>query len=337
MLLNTIWFALVTVLFMGFFFLEGFDYGVGMLLPFIAKNDDQRRAVINAIGPVWDGNEVWMITAGGAIFAAFPQWYATLFSGFYLALFLMLVALILRGVGFEFRSKEENPGWRNFWDWMIFLGSFLPALLWGVAVANLVRGVPIGPDMNYRGNFLTLLNPFGLLGGAAAVAVFVFHGANYLSLKLEEPLLARARATARLWAPAAVGLTVAFVLASAAYGLFSREARALAVLFTLLAAIGLLGGWYGRTRNADALAFWATGLGVLFAVASVFAGLYPNVMPSSLDPRYSLTVVNAAASPYTLRVMTWVAAIFTPLVLLYQGWTYWVFRGRVRIGSGEGY
>ncbi len=337
MLLNTVWFALVAVLFVGFFFLEGFDYGVGMLLPFLAKEDDQRRAVINAIGPVWDGNEVWMITAGGAIFAAFPQWYATLFSGFYLALFLMLVALILRGVGFEFRSKVESPGWRSFWDWMIFLGSFLPALLWGVAVANLVRGVPIGPDMNYRGSFLTLLNPFGLLGGLAAVTVFLFHGANFLGLKLEEPLADRARAAARLWAPIAGILAILFVLGAAGYGLFGRQGGVAARFFALLAALGLLGGWYARVRGRDGAAFWATGLGVVFAVAMVFSGLYPNVMPSSLDPTYSLTVVNAAASPYTLRVMTWVAAIFTPLVLLYQGWTYWVFRDRVRVGSGGGY
>ena len=335
--LNTLWFLLIAVLFMGFFFLEGFDYGVGILHPFLAKTDAERKAVIQTIGPVWDGNEVWMITAGGAIFAAFPQWYATLFSGFYLALFLMLVALILRGVGFEFRSKVENPAWRNFWDWMIFLGSLIPALLWGVAVANLVRGVPIGADMNYQGSFWTLLNPYGLLGGIAAVAVFAFHGANFLSLKLPEEMAPRARTASRALAPLAVILAVLFVLGGHGYGLFSRAGYFLAYLFALLAALGLLLGAFYRHQGKDFLAFWSTGLGVLFAAAMVFAGLYPYVMPSSLNPEWGLTVYNASASPYTLRVMTYVAFIFTPLVLLYQGWTYWVFRGRVRLGEKGGY
>ncbi len=335
--LNTLWFLLIAVLFMGFFFLEGFDYGVGILHPFLAKTDAERKAVIQTIGPVWDGNEVWMITAGGAIFAAFPQWYATLFSGFYLALFLMLVALILRGVGFEFRSKVENPAWRNFWDRMIFLGSLIPALLWGVAVANLVRGVPIGADMNYQGSFWTLLNPYGLLGGIAAVAVFAFHGANFLSLKLPEEMAPRARTASRALAPLAVILAVLFVLGGHGYGLFSRAGYFLAYLFALLAALGLLLGAFYRYQGKDSLAFWSTGLGVLFAAAMVFAGLYPYVMPSSLNPEWGLTVYNASASPYTLRVMTYVAFIFTPLVLLYQGWTYWVFRGRVRLGEKGGY
>ncbi len=335
--LNTVWFALVAVLFMGFFFLEGFDYGVGILHPFVARTDEERRAVIHTIGPVWDGNEVWMITAGGAIFAAFPQWYATLFSGFYLALFLMLVALILRGVGFEFRQKVDQPGWRSFWDGMIFLGSLVPALLWGVAVANLVRGVPIGADMNYQGSFWTLLNPYGLLGGVAAIAVFTFHGANFLSLKLPEAMADRARAAARASAPVAVILAVLFVLGGYAYGLFGREGQLLAYLFAVLAALGLLAGWFFRVQGEDALAFWATGLGVLFATATVFAGLYPYVMPSTLNPEWGLTIHNASASPYTLRVMTYVALVFTPLVLLYQGWTYWVFRGRVELGGKGGY
>ncbi len=335
--LNTVWFALVAVLFMGFFFLEGFDYGVGILHPFVARTDEERRAVIHTIGPVWDGNEVWMITAGGAIFAAFPQWYATLFSGFYLALFLMLVALILRGVGFEFRQKVDQPGWRSFWDGMIFLGSLVPALLWGVAVANLVRGVPIGADMNYQGSFWTLLNPYGLLGGVAAIAVFTFHGANFLSLKLPEAMADRARAAAQASAPVAVILAVLFVLGGYAYGLFGREGQLLAYLFAVLAALGLLAGWFFRAQGDDALAFWATGLGVLFATATVFAGLYPYVMPSTLNPEWGLTIHNASASPYTLRVMTYVALVFTPLVLLYQGWTYWVFRGRVELGGKGGY
>ena len=194
--LNVIWFILLTVLFVGFFFLEGFDYGVGVLLPFLGKNDLERRILINTIGPVWDGNEVWMITAGGAMFAAFPHVYATLFSGFYLALFLMLVALIARGVAFEFRSKENHPQWRSTWDWLIFFGSVIPAILWGVAVTNLIQGVPIDAKMHYVGSFFDLLSPYTLVGGLTFLAVFSYHGAVYLGLKTEGVLLERAHKAA---------------------------------------------------------------------------------------------------------------------------------------------
>ncbi|NJN64744.1 MAG: cytochrome d ubiquinol oxidase subunit II, partial [Acidobacteria bacterium] len=210
--LNTLWFVLIGVLFTGFFFLEGFDYGVGILLPFLGKTDHERRMVINTIGPVWDGNEVWMITAGGAMFAAFPHWYATLFSGFYLALVLMLLALIVRGVAFEFRSKDDNPRWRRTWDFAIFFGSAIPALLWGVAMTNIIRGVPIDAEMNYVGGFFNLLNPYALIGGIASLLVFSLHGACFLTLKLGSGLEERARAIAvRLWWPAAIAL-VLFVL-----------------------------------------------------------------------------------------------------------------------------
>ena len=191
--LNVIWFILLTVLFIGFFFLEGFDYGVGALLPFLGKTDLERRIVINTIGPVWDGNEVWMITAGGAMFAAFPHVYATLFSGFYLALFLMLVALIGRGVAFEFRSKEEYPQWRATWDWLIFFGSVIPAVLWGVTVTNLIQGVPIDAKMHFVGSFFDLLSPYTLVGGVACLFGFIFHGAIYLNLKTEGELRGRSR------------------------------------------------------------------------------------------------------------------------------------------------
>ncbi|MQL53765.1 cytochrome d ubiquinol oxidase subunit II, partial [Desulfofundulus thermobenzoicus] len=191
--LNVLWFILITVLFVGYFFLEGFDYGVGTLVPFLGKNDAERRMLINTIGPFWDGNEVWLLTAGGAIFAAFPHWYATLFSGFYLALFLMLLALIGRGVAFEFRSKEDRPGWRNLWDWVLCAGSLVPALLWGVAVTNLVKGVPIDSHMQYAGNFFTLLSPYTLVGGLATLLLFTFHGALFLSLKTGGELVERAR------------------------------------------------------------------------------------------------------------------------------------------------
>ncbi|WP_456409261.1 cytochrome d ubiquinol oxidase subunit II [Oceanithermus sp.] len=327
--LHVVWFALITVLFAGFFFLEGFDYGVGMWLPFLGKSDAERRAIINAIGPVWDGNEVWMITAGGAMFAAFPHWYATLFSGFYLALFLMLLALILRGVAFEYRSLREDPGWRARWDWAIFFGSAVPAFLWGVAVANLIRGVPIDAHMQYTGTFWTLLNPYGLLGGLAAVAVFLVHGGHFLALKLEGELAARARRAAHAaWWPAVVAL-VLFVL-----GLFGYrgylDKGALALLVPLVAAVAFVAVRF----LGDRAAFWSGGLAIVLATVTVFVALFPNVMPSTLNPDWSLTIYNASASNYTLGVMTVVALVFTPLVLLYQGWTYWVFRGRVRVGEG---
>jgi len=195
--LNTLWFTLIAVLWVGYFFLEGFDFGVGILLPFVSKDDADRRVVINSIGPVWDGNEVWLLVAGGATFAAFPEWYATLFSGFYLPLFLILVALIIRGVAFEYRGKDARPGWRNRWDWVIFIGSFVPALLWGVAFANIVRGVPIDAAHEYAGGFWNLLNPYALIGGLASLSLFTLHGALFLSLKTQGDVEDRARGVAR--------------------------------------------------------------------------------------------------------------------------------------------
>ena len=210
--LNTLWFILIGVLFIGFFFLEGFDYGVGILLPFMSKEDKKRRVVINTIGTFWDGNEVWLLTAGGAMFAAFPHWYATMFSGFYMALVLMLVALILRGVAFEYRSKKENPLWRNTWDWLLFTGSFIPALLWGVAIANLIHGVPIDADMNYIGGFFDLLNPYTILGGLSTVSLFTLHGAIFLNLKTTDDLRDKAKQFAlKFWLPTVI-LIFAFVI-----------------------------------------------------------------------------------------------------------------------------
>src|SRR5262245_49266433 len=207
--LQTVWFILIAVLWIGFFFLEGFDFGVGMLLPFLGKKDMERRAIINTIGPVWDGNEVWLITACGATFAAFPQWYATMFSGFYLAMFLLVIGLILRGISFEYRSKDANPTWRHRFDWMIAIGSFIAPLLLGTAFANLARGVPINEKMMYTGNLFTLLNPYGLIGGITMVSVFLLHGANFLTLKLDGELRDRARdASRKLYIVAALAVIV---------------------------------------------------------------------------------------------------------------------------------
>ena len=327
--LNTVWFILIAVLFIGYFFLEGFDYGVGILLPFLGKDDQERRILINTIGPHWDGNEVWLITAGGAMFAAFPDWYATLFSGFYLALFLMLLALIVRGVAFEFRSKDKHPDWRNMWDWMIFVGSLLPALLWGVALANIVRGVPIDADMNYVGGFVTLLNPYALLGGLAALTVLTLHGAMFLTLKTKSDMLEKARAAARLlWLPAAV-LSVVFAVATYfATDIFTRLGINPGIV-PLGAVVALLAaGWLIRSRR-EGWAFAMTGLAIALTILTLFMGLYPRVMVSSLNPAWSLTIYNAASGHYTLTIMTIVALIFVPIVLIYQGWSYWVFRERI--------
>jgi cytochrome d ubiquinol oxidase subunit II len=328
--LNELWFILIAVLFTGFFLLEGFDYGVGILLPFLGKDDEERRIIVNTIGPFWDANEVWLITAGGAMFAAFPDWYATMFSGFYLALFIMLVALIVRGVAFEFRSKDKNPTWRNLWDWMIFVGSFVPALLWGVAIGNLIRGVPIDADMAYVGGFWDLLNPYALAGGLATLAAFTLHGAVFLSLRTEHEVMERAYAAAiRLWLPAVV-LVLLFVGASYfATDIFTQELGVNPGPIPIGAGAALLAtGWLVRNRRAG-WAFIMTSLTIVLSTITVFVGLYPRVMVSSLNPDWSLTVYNASSSDYTLRVMTIIALIFVPVVLVYQGWSYWVFRQRI--------
>ncbi len=327
--LNTLWFILIGVLFTGFFVLEGFDYGVGILMPFLGKTDEERRQIINTIGPFWDANEVWLLTAGGAMFAAFPNWYATLFSGFYLALFLMLAALIVRGVAFEFRSKDKNPRWRSLWDWCIFVGSFVPALLWSVAMSNIVRGVPIDAKMHYVGGFFNLLNPYALLGGIAGLGVFTLHGAIFLSLRTDGEIHQRVEAlTNWLW-PVVLVVGAATVIASYfATDIFQRLG-----INPGISAIGagvafLVGGWFLRQRRAG-WAFAMTALTIAFTVVTTFRGLYPRVMVSSLNPAWSLTVQNASSTPYTLTVMSIVALIFVPIVLLYQGWNYWVFRARV--------
>jgi len=325
--LNILWFILITVLFAGFFFFEGFDYGVGILLPFLGKNDTERRMIINTIGPVWDGNEVWLITAGGAMFAAFPHWYATLFSGFYLALFLILVALIVRGVAFEFRSSDRSPRWRALWDRMIFLGSTLSALLWGVAVMNLLRGVPIDSKMQFVGSFFDLLSPYALLGGVTTLLLFTLHGALYITLKTEGELAQRARRVAQR-----VGLLtilVVLILAGMTYVQTDLFASTGAGITLLLSALALLSTLLFIPKGKGGRAFIASSLTILLMTVSIFWGLFPHVMVSSLNPEWSLTIYNASSSPYTLKIMTIIALTMVPIVLAYQGWTYWVFRKRV--------
>jgi len=333
--LNILWFILLTVLFSGFFFLEGFDYGVGMLLPFIAKTDNERRAVINTIGPVWDGNEVWMITAGGAMFAAFPHMYATLFSGFYVALVFMLIGLIVRGVAFEFRSKREDPAWRERWDWAIYYGSLLPALLWGVTVANLMRGVAIESDFNYYGGLVPLLNPYSMFGGVVFLGLFLVHGASFLGIKLEGDLKDRVKKlSGKIWI-AVVVLTVIFLVWTYFATDILNNPGFDGLIPAILAAVALLAyGWFLR-QGKEGLTFICGGLVIILATVMVFSGLFPNLMISTLNPAYNLNIYNASSSPYTLKVITIVAAIFLPLILAYQGWTYWIFRKRLSPDSPD--
>jgi cytochrome d ubiquinol oxidase subunit II len=326
--LNALWFILIGVLFTGFFVLEGFDYGVGILLPFLGKDDDERRVIINTIGPFWDGNEVWLLTAGGAIFAAFPHWYATLFSGFYLALVLMLLALILRGVAFEFRSKDARPSWRNFWDWAIFFGSFVPALLWGVAFGNIVRGIPINAQMTYTGDFFGLLNPYALVAGVFGLVVMTLHGAVYLALKTENALTTRARAVASKLAYVALALyVVALVATILSTDLMARPT--MPIVTAILGGAALVAAMWFLRRQREGWAFAMTALAIVATVVTIFLTLFPRVLISSTDPKFNLTIYNASSSPYTLTIMTIVAVIFVPIVLAYQGWTYYVFRQRV--------
>ena len=327
--LNTIWFLLISVLFIGFFVLEGFDYGVGILLPFVGKSDSERRRIINTIGPFWDGNEVWMVTAGGAMFAAFPHWYATMFSGFYLAMFLLLSALIVRGVAFEFRSKDKHPAWRSTWDWLIFVGSLVPALLWGVAVGNLLKGLPIEADKQFVGGFFDLLNPYALIAGLASLSVFTVHGAIFLNLKSTDVIRDRARAATKKVGPVATGFILLFIVATP---LWTDAFQRLGLNPGLIPVTGLLSlVAAGLLIHKDRMgwAFAMTCLTIACSTVTIFMSLYPRVMVSSLNPEWSLTIYNASSSQYTLMIMSIVALIFVPIVLVYQGWTYWVFRKRI--------
>lgn len=339
--LVTVWFILVAVLWIGYLVLDGFDLGVGMLLPFIGKDDLRRRVMINTIGPVWDGNEVWLLVAGGATFAAFPLWYATLFSGFYLALFLLLLALILRGVAFEYRSKHDSVKWRAGWDKAIFVGSVVPPLLLGVAFGNIFGGSKLAPlvgtpadfplatdagPINYVGSFFDLLlNPFALVIGIMLVLVFATHGAIFLALKTDGEVRDASRKVAvRVGIAAAVFAVVGLLWSQAFSG---RVAITLPIV--LIAALLWLAGIGMTVKGRDGWAFVFSAGTIALAVTALFVGAFPNIMVSSIDSAFNLTVYNASSQSYTLTVMTIVAVIMTPIVLIYQGWTYWVFRKRI--------
>ncbi|MDX5311162.1 MAG: cytochrome d ubiquinol oxidase subunit II [Rhodococcus sp. (in: high G+C Gram-positive bacteria)] len=327
--LQEVWFVLIAVLFTGYFVLEGFDFGVGMLMPVLGRGrtetaDTRRRVLLNTIGPVWDGNEVWLLTAGGAMFAAFPEWYATLFSGFYLPLLLILLGLIVRVVAIEYRGKIDDPTWRRRCDWGIVFGSWVPAVLWGVAFANIVRGVAIDENKQYIGGFFDLLNPYALLGGATTALVFALHGAVFIALKSADEVREDAVALAARLAVPAVVVAGAFVLwTQLAYGKTWTWLLVGAAAAALLAVVAL------TRAEREGWAFVFTTVAIVGTVVLLFGSLFPNVMPSTLGDTLSLTIENASSSPYTLKVMTWAAVIVTPVVLIYQGWTYWVFRQRI--------
>lgn len=322
--LHDLWFVLIAVLWTGYFFLEGFDFGVGVLTKVLARNRAEKRVLVNTIGPVWDGNEVWLLSAGGATFAAFPEWYATMFSGFYLPLLLILVCLIVRGVAFEYRAKRPEERWQRNWEHAIFWASLLPAFLWGVAFANIVRGVKIDSGMEYVGGVGDLLNPYALLGGLVTLTLFTFHGTVFAGLKTTGEIRYRAR---RL----ALGLGAVTALLAAGFLIWTQmdkgDTKSLVALLVAVAA--LLLALVATARGREGWAFALSGVTIAATVAMFFLTLFPNVMPSSLNEQWNLTVSNASSSPYTLKIMTWCTCIAAPLVMLYQGWTYWVFRKRI--------
>ena len=325
--LPVLWFILIAFLFAGYFLLEGFDFGVGMLLPFIGRDEPRRKAMLGTIGPVWDGNEVWLITAGGALFAAFPEWYASMFSGFYLPLFLILVALIVRIVGLEWRSKVNDEGWRAWCDRAIIFGSWLTPILWGVAVANLVRGVPLNADKNLDSGFsalLGLLNPYALVGGIAFAAVFALHAVTFLRLKTAGKLRDEVGNAARIPALSALIFGGAFLIwTQLVYG------KTWLWAVVVIAVAGLVISISATVANRDGIAFTATAIAVIAVTTVVFGAMYPYLMPTTLADGVSLDIWNSASNPYTLKIMTWTALVITPLVIAYQAWTYWVFRKRL--------
>ena len=324
--LNIVWFILITVLFTGFFILEGFDYGVGMMM--LGRSKNERSQFVRAIGPVWDGNEVWMITAGGATFAAFPHVYATMFSTFYLALFLMLLALIMRGVAFELRGKLKYSDWINFWDFGIIFGSFVPALLWGVAVVNLLRGLPINYEMHYVGTFFDLLNPCALIGGIFFVLLFAFHGANFLAIKIADIPLVQdlQRKSLRLGITTLIVYVLFAVVAAADTDILAKLST---VIFLGLSIAALIASCAGAYAGNGCKAFISSTLGIAFLTIGFFNALFPRLMVSSISPDLTLNIYNAASTPHTLTLMTFAALIFVPIVLIYQAWSYKVFKDRV--------
>jgi len=334
--LQIFWFCLIAVLWGGYLVLEGFDFGVGMLLPFVPRDERERGVMLASIGPVWDGNEVWLVVAGGATFAAFPAWYGTMFSGFYLALLLVLFFLIVRVVSFEWRDKVDSEGWRRVWLWANAGGSTGIALIWGLALSSLLHGVPLSSSGDYAGNFWDLFTPYTVLGGIAFVLAFAFHGANFLSLRTTGDLYLRVRRAARLLAIPAVAVVTGFLIWTVEVAVDRNDKDVFPpVLPAALAVAAFLAAAFLVYVGRDGIAFVIGAVGTLGTVATLFTSLYPRVMVSSPSFANSLTVSGAASAHYTLAVMSVVAAIFVPLILLYQGWTYHVFRYRLGAESSD--
>ena len=330
--LNIVWFILITVLFTGFFILEGFDYGVGMLI--FNRPLHERNQFIRSIGPVWDANEVWMITAGGASFAAFPHFYASMFSTFYIALFLMLLALIMRGVAFELRGKFDKSDWKKIWDGAIIFGSFIPALLWGVAMANLLKGLPLNSEMHYIGGFFDLLSPYTILGGIFFVLLFAFHGITFLMMKIaDKKILLDLRKKSSYVGISAWAAYLLFIVAS----VFETDVMSKAIGVIIFAsALGVLfSGWQFARANRQKSAFICTTVTIAMTTVGLFVALFPRLMVSSLMPEWSLTIYNSASTQHTLTIMTIAAVIFVPIVLAYQFWTYKTFKERISPNNAD--
>jgi cytochrome bd ubiquinol oxidase subunit II len=328
--LQIVWFFLIAALWIGFFFLEGFDFGVGMLLPFLGKNDEERRAIVNTIGPVWDANEVWLIMAVTAMFAVFPSWYATMFSGFYLAMFLIVVGLILRGISFEYRSKDSRPQWRSRFDGMIAVGSFLNSFLFGILFSNLLGGVPIDQNMIYAGSPFSWITPYGLIGGLTMVSVFLLHGANFLTLKLEDDMRERARGAARFLYVFAAIMVLTLAIATYIYTDITVQIGIDPGILPIASVVFLLATIYFINRKMEGWAFVMTGLNIILTQVAFFTLMFPRLMISSINPAWSLTISNASASPYALGVMSVISLVFIPVVMAYEGWSYYIFRKRVK-------
>jgi cytochrome d ubiquinol oxidase subunit II len=323
--MQVVWFLLISVLWTGYLLLEGFDFGVGALLRVLGRDRHERDALLTTFGPVWDGNEVWLLVAGGATFAAFPEWYATLFSGFYLALLVLLIAIIVRNVGVEYWHKDDDARWKNAWEWAIVVGSILPAVLLGVAWANIAHGIPLTADGEYAGTFWTLINPYALLGGVTTLLLFCAHGTHFLGLRLHGVLRIRAAAASRVLSPAAavaVAVFAGWTIANQAP--LEPLSAALATVAVVAAVAAVLRGRAG----AEAWAFALSSVTIAALFASLWVWQFPNALPST-DAATHMSLAEASSTPYTLKVMTFVAVALVPFVLLYQGWTYWVFRRRI--------
>ncbi|MFJ3956601.1 cytochrome d ubiquinol oxidase subunit II [Arthrobacter sp. NPDC090010] len=323
-LLPTIWFIAIAVLWTGYLFLEGFDLGVGMLMKLFARNEKERRVLLNTVGPVWDGNEVWLLTAGGATFAAFPQWYASLFSALYLPLTLVLLGLIFRAVAFEYRGKINTDRWRARWDWAIALGSFVAAFGVGAALALSTTGLPLNANGDRVGGPFAWFTPYALLGGLGVVAFALVHALAFLMLKTDGEVRQRARTWLTRWLPLGVLPIAAWVLA-----VQFLHGKWFSWTLTVLAVLAVVVAWLLSRKGSEGKAFLAMGIFLACGTAAIFSAVYPVVLPSTLDPAFDLTVSNASSSDYTLGLMTVVACIGLPLVIAYQAWTYWVFRRRI--------